>query len=190
MKQLKMLRDLKEIPELYQPEGFTLRKYVPGDEMAWLEICKHGLVEENAGLECWKEFMLDIEGVVPERDVFFYCDAEGVPVATFAVYTLPNGRGNMHMVAAKPEARGNHLGWAIVTKVLQETKDRLGENGYACLTTDEWRNSAVAVYLRGGYHPLLLEPEMQQRWQGACDDVNIHGVEMWDDNGCPTGIVL
>ncbi len=190
MKQLKMLRDLKEIPEVYQPESFTLRKFIPGDEEAWMEICKHGLLEENDGIEQWQKCMLDIEGLVPERDVFFYCDAEGVPVATFAVYTLPNGWGNMHMVAAKPEARGNHLGWAIVTKVLQETQARLGKDGYASLTTDEWRKSAVSVYLRGGYHPLLLEPEMQQRWQGACDDVNFHGVEMWDIDGRPTGIVL
>lgn len=190
MKQLKMLRDLKEIPELYQPEGFTLRNFRPGEELIWVDVCKNGLLGENAGMEAWDHCIVGIEGIVPERDIFFYCDENDTPVATFCVYLLPNGWGNMHMVAAKPEARGHHLGRAIASKTLQELKARLGENGYACLTTDEWRLPAVVGYLRGGYHPVLLEPEMQQRWQGACDAVNIHGIEMWDPDGNPTGIIL
>ena len=32
--------------------------------------------------------------------------------------------------------------------------------------------------------------DMDTRWQKVCDNLNFHGVEMLDDDGNPTGVIL
>lgn len=190
MKQLRMLRDLEQLPELFNPEGFTLRNFRPGDENVWVEICKHGLLEQTDGVECWARDMLSVP-LVPEKDVFFFCDGDGRPVATFAGYVQENGVGNVHMVAARPEYKGRKLGWAMVTQILHKMKADMPEPGSLLgLRTDDWRRPACVGYLRGGFHPVLFDEGMQERWQEVCDRLNIHGIEMWDLEGNPTGIIL
>jgi len=189
--QLKMLRNLDEIPEVYTPEGFFVRNFREGEEDTWVEICKHGLASESAGRGFWEGSMLVIPTLVPERDVFFICTEDGTPVATFAGYIMENGIANMHMVAALESARGHGLGKTVVTHILAAMKKQMpGKGRLMGLRTDDWRIPAVVGYLKGGFHPVLYDEGMQERWQAVCDNVNIHGVEMWDENGNPTGIIL
>ena len=127
----------------------------------------------------------------PEKDVFFVCDETGKPVATFAGYVLADGTGNVHMVAAAPEARGKGLGKYMVSAVLQKmAKEVPAETHMLRLTTHDFRLPAVCGYLKGGFHPVLYDEGMEERWRKVCEELNFHGVEMLNFDGTPTGIIL
>lgn len=66
MEQLRMINRMGKVPPFEIEEGFEIRMYQPGDEVVWTEICKHGLLEEGQGIECWKTCMLDLkpEGII------------------------------------------------------------------------------------------------------------------------------
>lgn len=182
-----MIHKLETTPQFPLAEGFSIRTYQPGDEVVWTEICKHGLLTENEGIECWDAYMLAMDDLVPERDVFFICDGEGKAIATYAAFASSEGVGLLHMLAAKPEARGHRLGLYMTACALNKLKD---EAHIVRLKTDDWRESAVKAYLQCGFQPVLFDVDMDTRWQAICSKLNIHNIEMLDDNGIPTGIVL
>ena len=191
MEQLRMIHKLKTSPEYTISEGFKLRFYQPGDEEIWTKICKFGLLEENEGIECWEKYMLSMDGLLPERDVYFIDDDQGNPVATCTQFFVEPGVALLHMLGALPEARGKKLATTMTVYGLQKAKKELdGEEGIMRLKSDDWRVSAVKCYLQCGFQPVLFDVDMDVRWKAICDKLDFHGVEMLDDNGDPTGVIL
>lgn len=189
MGQLRMIHLLKEIPRFQLEEGFTLRFFQPGEEQLWLELCQHGLLE-NMSMENWDTCITAFApNLVPERDIYFICDATGKAVATSIAFIRSEKQGLLHMVAAAPEARGHGLGYAMTAYGIQKLINE-GEATIMRLSTDDFRKGAVVAYLRAGFQPVLYEDDMRERWQALCDELNIHGVEMLDDNGKSTGLIL
>lgn len=191
MEQLRMICKMQNIPPFEIEDGFTIRMYEPGDEVVWTEISKNGLLEEGEGIECWDKYMLSIKALVPERDVFFVVDAKGNAVATCTAFVQDDGVGLMHMLAAKPEARGHHLGWAMTTYTLNKLAAELPkDNPMVRLKSDDWRLPALSSYLKAGFQPVLFDVDMDKRWKEICDKLNFPAVEMLDDNGNPTGVII
>ena len=191
MEQLRMIHKMGTVPPFEIEDGFSIRMYQPGDEAVWIEICKHGLLEENAGIESWESSMLSLKPLIPQRDTFFVCDAEGKPVATCTAFVMEGSLALMHMLAAKPEARGHHLGWAMTTYSLNKLDRELpANNRMVRLKSDDWRLPAVLAYLRAGFQPVLFDVDMDTRWKAICEKLHFHGVEMLDDDGNPTGLLL
>lgn len=191
MEQLRMIHTLGNIPSYPLADGFTVRTYRAGDEAAWTDICKFGLLTEDEGIECWEKYMLSMDNLVPERDVLFVMDHAGNAIATCTAFIPSSGVGLVHMLAAKPEARGHQLGKFMTANALEKLKFELGLNqGMVRLKSDDWRLSAVKAYLQCGFQPVLFDVDMDTRWQAICDKLNIHGIEMLDDNGSPTGVIL
>ena len=191
MEQLRMIHKLKELPEYTLAEGFTLRMYQPGDEPAWTEICSYGLLNPEDMAEGWNKCMLAMENLVPERDVYFVCDKTGKAVATCTAFAVSDTVSLLHMLGALPEARGHRLATSMtaygVRKMAQEMPE--GERMMR-LKSDDFRVSAVRTYLQCGFQPVLFDTGMQERWAAICDKLDIHGIEMLDDEGNPTGVIL
>ena len=191
MEQLRMICKMKNIPPFEISDGFTIEMYSAGDEVVWTEISKNGLLEEGEGIECWDKYMLSMINLVPERDVFFVCDCLGNKVATCTAFVDENGDGLMHMLAAKPESRGHNLGWAMTTYTLNKLANELPkQNPMVRLKSDDWRLPALKAYLKAGFQPVLFDVDMDKRWTDICNKLDIHGIEMLDDNGNETGIIL
>ena len=192
MRQLMMLHTLDKIPDIPPTPGFFIRTWTPGEEEAWLEIVRCGLSAPDAGIETWNSTILGRENLNPLTDTFFVCREEnGEPVATITGYVHPDGLGDIHMVACKFEARGNRLGEVMLSHAMKKLKAEMpGENRLVELTTDDFRVPAVVGYLRGGFHPVLYDEGMEERWCALCDKIGIHGVEMLTESGKPAGIVL
>ncbi len=190
MRQLMMLHKLDFIPDCPVPEGFSIRTYEPGDEVKWVEICKHGLCGPDATLDAWRDAILNRETIVPSRDVFFVCRGSE-PVATITGYVRPDGRGDIHMVACREDARGHGIGKAMLSHAMKKLKaDLPGDGQLVELTTDDFRLPAVVVYLRGGFHPVLYDEGMEERWRAVCAKLGMGGGEMLTEEGEPTGIVI
>lgn len=191
MAQLRMIHRMKELPEYSLAEGFTLRAYQPEDQAAWLEICSHGLLTEEELPNGWNICVTDFPTLVPERDIYMICDSTGKPVATCTAFALTEDVALLHMLGALPEARGHRLATSMtaygVRKMAEEMKS---EKRIMRLKTDDWRISAVRTYLQCGFQPVLFDTGMEERWVAICDKLDIHGIEMLDDDGNPTGIIL
>lgn len=191
MEQLRMIHRMEALPEYTLAEGFTLRAYRPEDQEIWLEICSHGLLTEEELPNGWNICVTAFPTLVPERDIYMICDKAGKPVATCTAFALSENVALLHMLGALPEARGHKLATSMTAyglhKMAQEMKtaDRMMR-----LKSDDWRVSAVRTYLQCGFQPVLFDTGMQERWTAICDKLDIHGIEMLDDDGNPTGIIL
>ena len=191
MEQLRMIHKLKELPEYHLAEGFSLRMYQPGDEPAWTEICSYGLLNEEDRDEGWNTCMLAMDTLVPERDIYFICDQTGKAVATCTAFALSDTVALLHMLGALPEARGHRLATSMTAYGLHKMAQEMQPgDSMMRLKSDDWRVSAVRTYLQCGFQPVLFDTGMQERWAAICDKLDIHGVEMLDDNGNPTGVIL
>lgn len=192
MNQLHMIHTLERIPDIPLAKGFSLRNYRPGDEPAWIEICKHGLLKPEDGMEAWNSAILSVPEIDPGKDVFFVCDEAGKPVATVTVYVNAEGSGRVHMVAARPEVKGNGIGAFMAAFALRRLEQRIpsAQCRMVGLNTDDWRVPAIVGYLRSGFQPVLYDVDMDKRWKAICDQLNMHGIRMLDENGNPTDIVL
>ena len=191
MEQLRMIHKMKVLPEYTLAEGFTLRMYQPGDEPAWTEICSYGLLNPEDLAEGWNKCMVPFETLVPERDVYFICDKTGKAVATCTAFALSDTVCLLHMLGALPEARGHRLATSMTAfGVCKMAKEMPAEDKMMRLKSDDFRVSAVRTYLQCGFQPVLFDTGMQERWTAICDKLNIHGIEMLDDDGNPTGVVL
>ena len=192
MRQLMMYHTLDTIPDIPVPEGFFIRNWKPGEEEIWLEICRCGLCGQDAGMGVWDGAILGRENLKPETDTFFVCRSDtGEPVATITGYVHPDGIGDIHMVACRFDARGHGLGEVMLSHAMKKLKKEMpGEGRIVELTTDDFRVPAVVGYLRGGFHPVLYDEGMEERWKALCDLLNMHGIEMLGEDGKPTGIIL
>lgn len=191
MQQLMMLHRMEQIADHPIPAGWTIRNWHEGEIGIWTEICKNGLVAPNDTGEAWKQAILGRENLVPERDIFFVCRENDIPEATLTAYVHPDGIGDIHMVAAAPSIRGQNVGRIMLSYGMRKLgREMTWRPRITELTTDDHRIPAIVGYLKGGFQPVDYDTDMIERWQKICNALNIHGVEMLNIHGEPTGIIL
>lgn len=170
MQQLKMLRYQQKITPRPLPDGYRCAFFAGTDAEIndWVTICRHGLLPENGGKECFDSCIMQYPDLIPEKNLFFVIDPSGRRVATSAAVSHPNGEGYLHMVAALPECRGKGIGHAMLSFAL-EIMESAGCT-HAVLTTDDFRLPAIKTYLDGGFRPVLYhdpESDMKERWDAV-----------------------
>ena len=195
MKQLMMYHKMDVIrpSKRLLPEGYTLRTYRPGigDEEAWVEISKCGIINPASGVEAFTRSIAERPGVIPENDTFFVCRPDGTPGATLTAFKRPNGEGEIHMVTAMADMRGFGVGQIMLCHGMQHIDALMGdEKKVTELTTDDWRLPAIVGYLREGFHPVLYDEKMEERWRKVAWEIGMHGIEFLDIEGNETGIIL
>ncbi|REE85304.1 protein phosphatase 2C-like protein [Paenibacillus taihuensis] len=162
------LANLASLPALELPAGYHLRHFEPGDELHW-----EAIVEKSFGWS--RDFGRRIAShpyYQPER-VLFICDQEK-PVATACAWEEPQWEadcGYLHMVGVDPAYGGRGLGYSVSLAALH----RMREEGkrHAVLETDDFRLSAIHIYLKLGYVPAYEGSELEERWRQVHDKLNI-----------------
>lgn len=157
------LEDLRAIPMPDMPDGYHIRNYQPGDEQGWIRLISESLeysAEAVAG--DWQQLADD--PTVGSEDIFFVC-CDGEIVGTGTAMKRPQDppeTGYVHMIGVDSTHRGKKLGQIVSIAVL----NRLVEKGYkhALLLTDDHRLSAIAIYLKLGFVPVINGDEMRDRW--------------------------
>jgi mycothiol synthase len=155
-------RDLWNTPVVEMPAGYTLRTYRPGDEAGLGRIyaaCELG----EGSPEYVRGRMIAHPCFKPER-IFIVLDGEeAVGTAAAWVEDGDPGVGYLHMVGTLPEYRGKGLGKLLTVAAIRFTH----HEGLPAqrLKTDDWRESALRMYLALGYDPLLLDESHPGRWQ-------------------------
>lgn len=163
MSQLKLYKTLSSPIEFPEDLGkFKYRSYngTVEDRAAWAEICKNGLVGDDADETRFVEVIEEADGYKPEN--CFFITENDKPVASITALVQENGRGWVHMVSVHKDSRGKGLG-AMLNQIALAALSKAGCT-YVGLTTDEFRVPAVKSYLRAGFRPVLYEPDMEARW--------------------------
>ncbi|SEN81361.1 Ribosomal protein S18 acetylase RimI [Paenibacillus sp. OV219] len=164
--------DLADLPELELSPGYELRYYQPGDEKHWEQI-----VQLAFGWQ--KDFHKAIANdpfFKPER-VLFICYNDK-PVATAcAWYEEKFGEhcGYVHMVGVHPEHSGKGLGYSVSLAVLQQMRSEGFDR--AVLETDDFRLSAIKIYLRLGFKPTYIHDNHAGRWDQVYRQLNNFNVQ-------------
>ena len=192
MSQLKMYHDLKVIEDFPIPEEFELSLFKEGDVKTWVDACTPAFFDENVNVEsAFRECMLSQEGLVPERDIYFISRKGGKPEATLTAFVYPDNKGYIHMVAAKPSIQGHNVSRMMLSVGMKKLDKMIqGENRIVYLTTDDFRLPAIVGYLKAGFRPVIYAEGMVERWTKICDQLNMHGYEMFNDDGTKSGVIL
>lgn len=171
MSQLRMVFDLEaasnlELPPI--PEGFVLRAATKSDRDEYLSL----RVASGFGEWTDEQYYAHFDQIVPDGIRIVEHVASGRLVsassAQHGYYPQEHGDwGGLGWVLSRPEFRGKGLGWLASASVMQYLKNA----GYrkASLLTDDWREPALKLYLRMGWHPWLVEDDMPGRWKAICD---------------------
>ncbi len=180
--QLKMY--WKVVPkEFPKPFGtVTYRKYngTLQDRLDWLEICKNGLVGDDAGEEKFNESFYGRPDFADD-DLYFVFD-DGKPAATICgIYEQGSGLGYVHMVSVHSDARGKGLG-GYVNDIIQAHLS-LDPCKLVFLTTDEWRVPAIKSYLKSGFLPVDHAEDMEERWTKWLTEQGYHDIPLLDEQG-------
>lgn len=133
------------------------------DREDWLEICKNGLVADNADVEAEFASCFTSREDFTNDDLYLVFDGEEAVATVCGICQSKDNMGNVHMVSVKASARGKGLG-----KYINEiVKAHLSRDNceFAYLTTDEWRVAAVRSYLSAGFLPVKYGKGMTQRWR-------------------------
>ncbi len=174
----KNLEGLREQP---LPEGYALRSYREGDAKAWCAIMNESIGSGWTHVRFRKE-MLD----PPQSDPagLFFVTCGDIPIATACAWrdsVEERTIGRVHMLGALKAHRGKKLGRILTLRVLCYLK----EHGFrsAELTTDDFRLSAIRIYLDFGFEPKLIHESHRARWAEVVAELGIPAMPEGFRNG-------
>lgn len=156
--ELRLERDLKDLPCYDLPEGYRFVFYRPGDRERWIEIERSAgeFSSYEKGLASWNEYYGGHEDELINRMVFIE-NPDGEKVATATAYRDVEGEetgdsGWLHWVAV----RKDHQGRGLSKPLISHTLHIMAGFGYPhCkipTQTTSWL--ACKVYLDLGFRPI------------------------------------
>ncbi len=149
------------------PLGYTLRLLCEGDEDAHVDLMR------RSGFTTWTREDLSRWRAQALPDGVFV--VEHTPTARLAATAMAvhrptdrfPGGGELGWVATDPDHRGRRLGEAVSAAAV----DRFlrADYRYIYLKTDDFRHSAIRMYLRMGFEPVEDDRSMAERWRALRD---------------------
>ncbi len=155
-------------------EGYTKEQLADG----WLYACAP-LINETWNRAKFYETMWN-DPSIPEDGIFFAITEEGTIFSTAAAQILPDGTGNMHMVGTNPACTGRGGGMAVCHAVVEYFRRRGINKAY--LRTDDFRLSAIKIYIALGYRPYLTEEDMPESWRCIMKNLSLTELTAYDSD--------
>jgi ribosomal protein S18 acetylase RimI-like enzyme len=162
---LYMSATLRDIPEAILPSGFHFRLFREGDEQYWAEIntATKEFTNMKSALNRFESEFMPYRIETKKRVIILETD-EGKPVGTAAAWFGDfNGKqtGRLHWVEIMPEYQGRKLGKPLVIKALEILSSFHNE---AYLKTQTTSLTAIHIYLKLGFKPVIRNTEDQEGW--------------------------
>lgn len=145
------------------PKGVSVKNWseVENPLDKWLDIVQYGLTDGKKDEAYYKECNYHYENYKIEDCYFFIIGGEEVATIT-VICDEEKGEGYVHMVAAKPTARGKGIGNLMSEFAVFILKKENMSTAY--LTTDDWRIPAIKSYLHGGFYADESTDDFADRW--------------------------
>src|SRR3972149_3525015 len=164
--QLEMRHEnLDDLPQVELPEGYTLRRFEPGDEAAWISVLNStGDLSEWTLDNVQRVFRPDGHVVKECISLVMHGDTP-VGCAGIALYDPVGSRppAEVSWVAVRPEHRGKRLGYWVSLAAMRLMRERGHRRCF--LTTDDVRLPAIEIYLRLGFQPYMWHETHPERWR-------------------------
>ncbi|MDD9995705.1 MAG: GNAT family N-acetyltransferase [Dehalococcoidia bacterium] len=158
---LRRSTSLVGIPDL--PEDYELRQYRVDDEVAYKDLFNLGFAGDRLGHTLTHTlddgfFVIDHTA---SRQVVASC------VALRGSWDDGRERGILGWLIVDPSHTRLGLGTIVAAKVT----NRLMEEGYSepGLGTEDFRLTAIGIYLKLGWRPYLYMEDMDHRWRETCE---------------------
>ena len=159
--------DIYDCPTAGLPAGYTLRYFLPGDELHWQAI--HDLADpyNQDRPDLFRNQFGSNQHLLAWRQIYML-NAVEQPVATVTAW-FDEQRihgpywGQLHWLAIVPGEQGQGLGDTMVTACLQTLRG-LGHRE-AFLNTDSRRLPAVNLYLKYGFRPVIRSRKEEAAWR-------------------------
>ena len=161
MNQLIMQRNNAKVGAINFPNGYYMRPFQKGDELAWCECCAEVNIEEVSE-EAFNKKMLEDETVNPDNIYFLISPTNEIIGTVTYQYAPEEDTGLIHMVGIKKEHQGKGLALPMNLYVVQKILD--DGKKIVKLNTDDWRLPAIKTYLNAGFEPVYYKPDMVERW--------------------------
>lgn len=164
---------LDNLPAYELPDGYRLRWYQPGDEVAWVAIHVDADPYHHFDVELfWREFDPNVT-LLAARQAYL-CPlladgTEGAPIGTatawFGVEEARRTEGLIHWVAIHPSAQGKGLAKPLLAAVCHRLQTLGHQSVY--LNTSTARIPAIGLYLNFGFVPAPRgdQTTMLRAWQ-------------------------
>jgi GNAT superfamily N-acetyltransferase len=157
--------DLEGLPRHALPEGFVIRPYAPGDELAWVRIQSAADAYNVIVADLFRAQFGDDTRELGRR-LFMLEDPRGTAIGTAAAWFGGARRGpeagRVHWVAIHPAHQGRGLAKPLMSRVCLALRDLGHERAF--LTTSTARVPAIALYLSFGFVPEIAGPQDAAAW--------------------------
>ena len=165
--------DLEGLPRHAVPDGYAIRPYARGDELAWVRIQSAADAYNVIVADLFRAQFGDDTAELGRR--LFMLEAptaaavgSGTAIGTAAAWFGGARRdpevGRVHWVAIHPAHQGRGLAKPLLSRVCLALRDLGHERAF--LTTSTARVPAIALYLRFGFVPEIGGPADAAAWQG------------------------
>jgi len=164
---LSMIRpDMRNLPDLPLPPGYTMRLYRTGDEPLWIDIVRSGEPFLDITDDMFqKEFAHDMPSV--ERGMYFLAEPGGREVGTTTIWPARNLKGDgldygrVHWVAIHPDFQGRGLCKPMLSFILKKMANCYERS---VLGTSSGRLRALKCYLDFGFLPDMTWDRAREGW--------------------------
>ncbi len=155
-------KNLLDIPVYGLPQGFSFRFYRSGDMDVWIDIEKQADTHNTFDRQRFESTFNNRLDLLQQRMIFIF-DGKDRPIATSTAWYENDEVGLVHWVAVVPSMQGR----GIARPLLSRTLSTLAELGYqsAMLRTQTFRITAINLYLRYGFTPLISSPSDADAWR-------------------------
>jgi len=172
-KPLTMIREhLEDIPVFSLPPTYSLRRYQPGDEQAWLAI--HAVADPFNIIKA-ERFVKEFgnEPAILAQRQFYLCDSKQTAVGTATAWFNNSYRGKpygrVHWVAIVPQHQGLGLAKPLMTATCQKLRELGHKRAY--LGTSSARIAAINLYLRFGFVAGIDSDADQKTWNKLLEQI-------------------
>ena len=134
-------------------------------------------------VEACRKNMIAAPGFDPEGLFFAVMDEKVVGTAcAFHDEQNPPDRGTVHMVCVHPDHRGFGLGILALPRGLAPLA-RNADFRSVQLLTDDVRLTAIHIYLKLGFRPLMSHESYPARWEAVMETLAQHRIWLERDPG-------
>lgn len=147
------------------PAGYSFRMYTPGMEEDWIRIQDEADDYIKVDKNLFEEEFGEHRKELPRRMLFLAHHETLIGSAAAWLDTIHGepGTGRLHWVAIVPEYQGRGLAIPLVSRAMSIFTDL--ECSRAYLLTNAVRITAISLYLKLGFNPVIRDPEEQEAWE-------------------------
>jgi len=143
-------------------KNYSIKRYSKSLEKSWIKLLGMGEFDGDWNENTLQEFMFSIERQKGSRLIV---EGNKVVASTFASSSIYEKKevGRLDFVVTHPMHRKKGLGKSICLSVINHFVEK--DYKKVILQTEDWRVSAISIYLKLGFRPVYTNNKMKKRWQ-------------------------